>query len=623
MPKRTSLFQQMPWQGGVNTSQDEGLIGYNELTKADNVLFATRSSKKPRSGLDLDWDDVATGSASIYGLHEFWFGVDARQRRFVSLNTDRQMRWYTGGGESTPITMAGQTWTGVTDEVSMLTFNNRLIVAVNGQDNLIKFWDGSSVSTEDLKNLYGQKLTASGRSSSGTTRMLVLNARFKGAVGDDIIVSGATGPNGAFYNGTVTVLTITTTNITNDTITYTGSGVLVELGTTDAALTVDGTAPKGSILREHLGRIWCNDKDNKDRIHYSAPFDHEKWLGFGDSGALDIGVGDGDPDGILAIFPSFKGELFVAKRTKLYRIGGFSGDSFQIQLVSSGIGCIGHSACALVDQDDLFFVSEKGIHSLAATQNYGDFNSTFVSAPIQHTFIQNFSKARLKYTKAAYNPEINSVGFAFTDTNLANSSNASLNTNNSVWLYNVEMKFWYRWPDVSCQSMIIGNDGDGKRFYFGSRRDRVIKSEIGSFFDIGYDGVRAAIPLTVATGQMNIDGSLHTVKGFKRFFLMYKPEGSHSIDVDVQIDNIPLDADNMLNFSETSLATLLGVDFILGESALGSDAKLAPYSHDILGYGRSCKVTIRMGAISQFAEIQGFGIEWEPAGTSPEVVLGN
>jgi len=621
MPKRTTLFQQMPWLGGVNTSQDEGLIGFNELTQADNVLFATRGSKKPRSGLDLNWDNVATGTASIYGLHEFWFGVDARQRRFVSLNTDRQMRWYNTGGIATSLTMNGMAWTGTTDEVSMLTFNNRLIVGVNGVDNLLKIWDGSSTSIEDLKNLYGQKLVASGRSSAGTTRTLILSAKFKGLVGDDIVVSGASGPNAAFYNGTVTVLTNTTTNIAGDTITYTGVGSLTEGATTDAALTVDGTAPKGSILREHLGRIWCNDKDNKDRIHYSAPFDHEKWLGFGDSGAMDIGVGDGDPDGILAIFPSFKGELFVAKRTKLYRISGFSGDSFQIQLVSSGIGCIGHNACALVDQDDLYFVSEKGIHSLAATQNFGDFNSTFVSAPIQRTFIQNFSKARLKYTKAAYNPETNCVGFAFTDANLPNTLNASLSTNNSVWLYNVEMKLWYRWPDVSCQSMIVGNDGDSKRFYFGSRKDRVIKSETGNFYDRGYDGAQAAIPLTVATGQINIDGSLHNVKGFKRFFLIYKPEGSHEIDVDVQIDNIPLDSDNMLTFSETSLATLLGVDFILGESQLGSVAKLAPYSRDILGYGRSCKVTIRMGTINQFAEIQGFGVEWEPAGTSPEVVV--
>lgn len=617
MPKRTQLFQQLPWSGGVNTAQDQGLIAPNQLTRADNVLFETRASKKPRGGFDYTWDSTEIDETAIYGLHEFWFGVDSRQRLFVSLNTSGDMRSYTAGGIASDITVEGSDWTGILDQVSMLTFNNRLITAVNGTDNLVKVWNGTGSAT-DLKNALNQRLATNGRSSSGTTRTLVLTAKFKGVVGDLVVVSNASA-NAEFYNGTHEVTAVTTTNVTDDTISYVGDGTLNEVGTTDLNLTVDGVAPKASILREHLGRIWCNDKENKDRLHYSAPFDHEKWLGFGDSGALDIGVGDGDPEGITAIFPSFKGELFVAKRTKLYRIRGFSADSFQIELVTSGIGCVSHSACTLVDQDDLYFVSEKGVHSIIATQNFGDFNSKFISKDIQSLFITNFARARSKYIKAVYNPETNNVAFAFTDTNVPDLVNSRLVINNVLWMYNVEQGFWYRWPDVPAQSLIVGNDGDAKRFYFGTDRGKIVKTGLSNRYDVNYDDERVAIKMVVATGQINIDGSFYTVKGFKRFLLIYKPEDTHHIQVDVQVDNIPLDSDNSHIFSETAAATLLGVDFILGESLLGSNAQLAPYSRGILGYGRSVKVTITLEAINEFAEIEGFGIEWEPAGTSPEV----
>ena len=127
--------------------------------------------------------------------------------------------------------------------------------------------------------------------------------------------------------------------------------------------------------------------------------------------------------------------------------------------------------------------------------------------------------------------------------------------------------------------------------------------------------------MVVSTGQILVDQILYTVKGFKRFFLIYKPEASHSVQADIQIDNIPLDSDNSHIFSEETSSNVLGVDFILGQSQLGSNAKMFSYSRDILGYGRSFKLTLTLNAINQFVEIEGFGVEWETAGTSPEVIV--
>lgn len=617
---RTQLFQQLPWVGGVNTNDDPAVIAPGQLTRGDNIVFDFRGSRKPRDGFKYNWDNVtASPNTSIYGLHEYWFGTTSKTKRFVSVNEDRIIRAYTSGGVSTVLVQGGSQWAGTLDEVSMLTFNNRCIIAVNGVNNLVKFWDGASASVEDLRNVYDHNLASSGRSSSGTTRTLKLSTSFKGSVGDYVVIHDASGPNASFYNGTYVVSTVTTTSITNDTITYTAVGSLTEGGTTDNSLVVDGTAPKASILRSHLGRIWCNDKENKDRVHYSGSFNHTQWLGFGDSAAIDIGVGDGDPDGIVAISPTFKGEIFVAKRTKLYRIRGFSPETFQVELISDGIGSISHNSFALIDQDDMVFVSERGIHSMNATANFGDFSGAFISKDIQKTFLSNFDRSTLKYCKAAYNPELNSVAFTFTDSNLPVPTNTTLTINNSVWLFNFSLKAWYRWADVPCQSLIVSTDGDKKRFYFGGNQDKIIQSATGNAYDIDYTGNNVGIFTFIKTGQIAVDGSLYTIKGFKRFSLYFRPESSHNIQVQCKIDNIPLDSLNEFTFNETAVGTLLGVDFILGESTLGSDAKLVPYNRTIDGFGRSIEITIMQTGVNETVEIQGFAIEWEPAGTSPEV----
>lgn len=620
MPLRTQLFQQLPWSGGVNTNDDPALIEPGQLVRGDNIVMGTRLSKKPRDGFAYNWDSILESDSSIVGLHEYWFGTNTKTKRFVSVNSAGEVKAYTSGGTATILTVNGKAWEGTIDDASIITFNNKCIIAVNGQDNLIKYWDGASSSIEDLPNATNQALYTNGRSSTGVTRTLVLSETFKGLVGDYIIVRDASGANASFYNGTYQVTSVSTSNVADDTITYIGVGALVEASAADTTLRVDGTAPKASKLREHLGRIFCNDKDNIDRVHYSGSFDHTMWLGFGDSAALDIGIGDGDPEGVSAISPPFKGEIFIGKRTKLYRIRGATPETFQIELITNGIGCVSHNSFALVDQDDLVFVSDKGVHSMNTTSNYGDFSGAYLSKDIQKTFLDNFPKERLKYTKAAYNPALNSIAFAFTDSNPPTFENTSLEINNTVWLYNVLLKGWYRWLDVPCESLICADDTDTKRFYFGSHKNKIIQTATGADYDVDYDGNRQGISTYVRTGQILVDGSLFTVKGFKRFILYYRANGSHNIQVQCKIDNIPVDSVNTLVFDEQGSGDLLGVDFVLGQSVLGAQTKLAPYSRSIDGFGRSIEITVIQDGINQEAEIQGFAIEYETAGTSPEVV---
>lgn len=58
MARRTQIFQQIPWNGGLNSSVDSGIIPSTDLTIADNVLFSSSGSRLKREGFSY-YDKVS------------------------------------------------------------------------------------------------------------------------------------------------------------------------------------------------------------------------------------------------------------------------------------------------------------------------------------------------------------------------------------------------------------------------------------------------------------------------------------------------------------------------------------------------------------------------------------
>jgi hypothetical protein len=601
----TQLFQQLPWVGGLNTSLDESMIPPNQLTVCSNVQFDTRGSRKKRDGINHNFDSNTTGTNSIIGLHDYWYGTSTRLNKLVSVTSDGKVYSYTSG-TATQLTVGGTAWSGTLTTCSMITFGNILIIAVDGSSNVMKYWNGdNSTPLQDIFNDYKNNTLT--RASSGTTRTIVFKEAFKGTNGSTVIV--AFSGDATHYNGTFTVTGVSTTTVANDTITYTATSSLTESATADTTLVVGSNqVPKATILREFYGRILTNDKSNVDLLHYSPTSDYTQWYGYGDSGAIPIGSGDGDSVGINGIFPVFKGSLFVAKLTKLYRLDGTTPEDITVQKISDGIGCVSHNSIVPVDQDDIFFVSQKGVHSLSATQQFGDFGSTYVSIDIQKTFNDSFSKSRLAYVWGAYLPNLNSIAFTF--------SSSGSTSNDSFYLYNIPIKAWYNWPGLSCQSLIAADNSDKKRFYIGTNKGRISKTLNGSNYDISNSGVNSAIAYRLTTGIIYPDGNPYTYKGFKRFILLFKPQNTYTISVSVTIDNLAVNSENSLNFNDITGSDLVGTTFITGTSVVGYEVPLAPYVKTIDGYGRGCKIDIAQNGTDETAEIQGFMIEWESAGVS-------
>jgi hypothetical protein len=395
-------------------------------------------------------------------------------------------------------------------------------------------------------------------------------------------------------------------------VTGTGNKMKMWDGTTLSNNLADVTnAPLASILMVHQERLLCDDKTNKDRLHFCQTGDHTVWNGAGDSGAYDIGIGDGDPTGIAGISPPFRGDIFVGKRNRLYRISGLFPE-VQIDKVTDGLGFLSHKGIVAVDTNDVMFVSNRGIHSLAATDTYGSFDSIFLSKDIQRSFIDDWTESRKPYIKGAYIASLNSVGFAVSD--------EEATTNNAVYFYNIELKAWYRWPDISCEAFIPSQDADKRRVYLGNNNGRVSKTQHGTIYDISEYGVNTAIAFKVATGRIYPDGNAVTSKGFKKIGLIYKPQGSSQVIVKAKVDNF---SNQILTFQADSEVYLLGSTFILGVSPLASDFALAPYILPVDGFGRGIILTIEQSGTTDEVNIIGFLIEYEPAEWVQETRLGD
>ncbi len=607
MPRRTQFFSLSPWSGGLNSSVDPGMIPAQDLVTADNMIFATSGSRLKREGFDyLDALSVipATTFRSSSGTTRTL--VFASTLSSNSPDNDRLVAGeaitITGAGSASyngNFTIATVTTTTITNDTITFTGSGSL-TELSTADTGATVTRNHSVLTiddywrTDASNVKVQQLVTS------TSQPLFFKYDADGRRG--VLLNGGT--------SLATAALATNTEVFNDDLIFAFNAVgntPKKYNPDDSADVEDlgGSPPDFSLARTHQARLWTNDKEVKDRLHYSATGDAEKWEGQADSGYLEINTGDGDPDGITIIHPPFKGDLFITKGRKTYRVIGNSPENYQIVPVSLGIGGIGQRTATAVDLDEIVYVSQKGIHALSATDTYGDFSGAFLSDKIQPTF-NDLNLGRLRYIQSAYVPDLNSVAFAV--------SEGSDSANNDVYFYNFKVKEWFKWPNVSCQALgtKLLTTGETK-LLFGTNNGRVIESQNDDYSDFG----TAGIPYKVKTGTIYVDGNPNSVKGFKRLTFLYKPIGDYEFTCTVRIDNH--DAQSY-SFAQESSSDLLGTTFTLGSSELGVSGILSPYSTQIDGFGRGITLEITQSGASEQVEIYGVIIEYEPADLAQEVL---
>jgi hypothetical protein len=617
MASRLQYLNLWPWNGKLVTSVDESLLAPGDCTLLDNIVFGTQSTKKKREGIDHNWDDLAivsvsrssSGTSRTIVVTGYRFAVG--DRFYVSgagntnYNTSTNVATVSAIATTTSTgDTATYTFTGAASLAEASTADTGMTITLASSIiSLIDYWYGDD-------NIKTQRLM--GVTSAGQLIEYASGAR------TNIADTGTayTIPSGGLTRGSMTVfdnrLIVAVDGETNTLKHYfptslSGSGELEDIeNTTNYAAT-----PKASIVTQHQGRILCNDKERPDRLHYSTTGVYNQWQGSGDSGAIDVGLGDGDPEGITAII-SFKGVLFVAKRTKLYRIVGALGYDYSLEKISDGIGVLHQNAVAFVDQDDVLFVSERGVHSLGATDQFGGFSSQYVSADIQKSFNEDWERSLRTRIQACYVPTLNSVAFAVAE--------ADDTSKNHLWIYNVKLGSWYRWPNISCQSIAFSQDADKARFYLGTSYGRVSQALDGDLYDTTVADARQPVSMRIRTGLIFPSGNPSYTSAFKKFTLIYKPVGTHTIVAKVKIDNF---SEQSMAFSGTGAEDLLGTTFIMGQSVLGFNAVAGASTQSIDGYGRGCRITLEQSGTNEEGEILGLQVLFEPAFDQQEVRSGD
>lgn len=606
MARRTQIFQKIPWTGGVNTSVDPGVLDPNKLVQADNCVFSVAGTRIKRDSLnyfDSDLPAVATRSSSGT-TRTLVFASDVTSASDMKIVVGEKLTIANAGNSNYNTTAAivasvsGATITYTFSGASSLTEGSTAATSTTVARNydiigLIDLWYFDSSSDTNNQQLFA--VTSQGLmfryNSSGQRIVITKNAGATSLVADpttcDLI---------PFNNK----LIITLSGVGNTPKLYTPTAG------TDEWTDLSSTAPDASIGRVFQGRLFLDDKTRKDFIHYSETMDETKWQGTGDSGGLPIYEGDGDPIGISAIFPPFKGRLIIAKGTKRYQMLGDSPETYFFSPLSEGVGAISHRAALAVEDDDIYHLSRRGAHSVVATDaQFGDFSGRYLSQQIQPTF-NSWNLSKLNLSQGVYLQRINSAAWI-----VAEDGNTKPN---AVWLYNPTLSQegeWYRWPALNAQSIAKRLFSDQERVVMGNNAGRILYADPTLLSDEG-----VGISVRIKSGTIYVDGNSQTLKAFKKFGLLYKPRGDYSFTAYFKVDDFPVQA---LSFSQAVTGDVLGTTFVLGTSILGSESPLAPFMKDVYGHGRGCSIEIFQSGTDSEIEIYGYIIEYEPLDIADEV----
>jgi len=157
-------------------------------------------------------------------------------------------------------------------------------------------------------------------------------------------------------------------------------------GTTWSAL--GGSSPaKARAIAAHANRLFASAMDVPSRLYWCKLNNPTDWTGTDDAGYLDVNPSDGG--NLLGLVPSNQ-ELALLKTQRPYRlqgIGPVSGYTVADSLTPA-TGSIGvtNKTAAVYALNDVWYLSQMGLHRLSATDQFGDLASGLVSDLIQPYF---------------------------------------------------------------------------------------------------------------------------------------------------------------------------------------------------------------------------------------------
>jgi hypothetical protein len=168
-----------------------------------------------------------------------------------------------------------------------------------------------------------------------------------------------------------------------------GSGVKWTAHATDPASI--STLFDPSCGMGYYGKLWCGGvTEAPDVVFYSVLLDGDDWTGSG-SGYIDLKTVWGT-DEIVAIAP-FYGQLIIfGKNNIVVYDEPYSGGTLELDEVIKGIGCVSRDSVQAI-ADDLVFLSNTGLRSLARTTEKDKLPMQELSLAVTDTLIRNIGNS--------------------------------------------------------------------------------------------------------------------------------------------------------------------------------------------------------------------------------------
>lgn len=363
----------------------------------------------------------------------------------------------------------------------------------------------------------------------------------------------------------------------------------------------DGTP---TYIISHGGRMWAWGVPTFPyRLYYSEFYDAEAWSTkvFGstgtaaESGSLDMDP-FGDPQGITGAV-SFQDRLYVFLRRAAFEVSGQTINDFFVKTISRQIGCIGHHTIVPVG-DNIIYASERGVLSLASTQDAIQSQFGYITRPVKKIWNENLDRNRYAQYSAVYDEQEGLY--------LLSAPSLGSTANDLVLVYNVGANLWAGvWTGLNarCLTPYIVS---GRTRVLAGREDGIISlTGESTLSDFG-----AAYTARFKSGYIFPGEEIDIQHVWKQATVLASADGQGQLLLNFYVDS-KLVQTKTIDLSPGQ--DLLGSTFILGQSELGSGV-FVPETMTLKGQGYGLQIEAIFNTDKNI-EVYGFIVEANPAGT--------
>ena len=286
-------------------------------------------------------------------------------------------------------------------------------------------------------------------------------------------------------------------------------------------------------------------------LTFTAPFTDTDFTAANGSGTISVGSAI---TGLIV----FRQQLIIFTESSIFQITGNTIADFQLQPVTTDIGCVDKDTIQEVG-GDIMFLGPDGLRLLSATDRFNDFNLAVVSKTIQKE-VTDFITANTSFTSVVIRnkSQYRILGF-----------NNNIGQANAQGILGTQMAGQggegMSWADLRG---IRAHVADSR--FFQNAETIVFANDDGYLYQMeegnSFDG--SNIQTTFATPYMPINDP-RIRKTFYKMFLYTDPQGSVSFDVSLKLD---FDQKNSVQPTKIDFNNATGTVAFMGQATYGSTA---------------------------------------------------